>query len=124
MLLDSNLLIYLIEPARTAGRDYIVRNQPAVSAVSLVEVLGYHSLTAVDRDAFESFFAAAGVLPITPAVIDRTVALRQLRRMKLGDSLIAATALVHRRTLVTRNDADFHHIAGLTVLNPFSAGLV
>ncbi len=38
--------------------------------------------------------------------------------MKLGDALIAATALVHGVELVTRNTADFSGIAGLRVINP------
>ncbi len=39
--------------------------------------------------------------------------------MKLGDSIIAATALALGAELVTRNVDDFKHIAGLPVINPF-----
>ncbi|MBW3541410.1 MAG: type II toxin-antitoxin system VapC family toxin [Planctomycetes bacterium] len=39
--------------------------------------------------------------------------------MSVKDSLIAATALVHGLTLVTRNTSDFKH-AGLKLLNPFT----
>ena len=35
--------------------------------------------------------------------------------------LIAATALVHDLTVVTRNLADFAPAAGLRLLNPFAA---
>lgn len=35
------------------------------------------------------------------------------------DSLIAATALQHDLTLVTRNDTDFRS-CGVTIVNPFS----
>jgi predicted nucleic acid-binding protein len=44
-----------------------------------------------------------------------------MRRMTLGDAIIAATALVHDRTLVTRNIGDFLWIAELTLINPFEA---
>lgn len=42
------------------------------------------------------------------------------RSMPIKDSLIAATALVHRLTMVTRNVRDFER-AGLDVVNPFSS---
>ncbi len=41
------------------------------------------------------------------------------RAMPIKDSLIAATALVHDLTVVTRNEQDFLK-AGIKVLNPFS----
>ena len=40
------------------------------------------------------------------------------RPMPIKDSLIAATALVHDLTLVTRDDADFEK-AGVKIVNPF-----
>lgn len=59
---------------------------------------------------------------------DATIALRwaelisDLRRsgrsMPLADSMIAATALTHGLTVVTRNGKDFEK-AGLSVVNPF-----
>lgn len=40
--------------------------------------------------------------------------------MSLGDAIIAATALVHDLTLVTRNLDDFRWIAGLRLLDPLA----
>ena len=45
-----------------------------------------------------------------------------LRKMTLGDALVAGTALAHGLNLVTRNADDFKWIAGLSVLNPFTLG--
>jgi len=45
---------------------------------------------------------------------------KQARKIKLGDSLVAGTALLHDLTLVTRNVDDFTGIDGLKVLNPFA----
>ena len=119
MLIDSNIIIYAAQPANTALREFIARHAPAVSAVSYVEVLGYHRLIEEERQHFEAFFAAALVLPLSHDVLEQAVKLRQVRKMTLGDALVAGTALVHGLTLVTRNADDFQWIAGLSLLNPF-----
>ena len=61
------------------------------------------------------------VLPIDDRVIRQAIALRQTRKMSLGDALIAATALVHKLPLVTRNTRDFSWIVGLTLIDPGAA---
>ena len=118
MLLDSNIIIYAAQPPHHALRQFIAAHAPAVSAVSYVEVLGYHGLQAQERLFLEQFFQAAQVLPIDQAVLDEAVQLRQQRRMSLGAALIAGTALVHGLRLATRNTADFVWIAGLDVFDP------
>ena len=60
------------------------------------------------------------VLPLTESVEERAIALRQERKMGLADAIIAATALVHGLTFVTRNVDDFKHIARLRLFNPFT----
>ena len=73
MLLDSNIIIYSVEPARDRLREFIAIHSPAVSAVSYLEVLGYHRLTDADRSAFNEFFSVAVMLPIDRPVLDRAV---------------------------------------------------
>ncbi len=90
-----------------------------MAAVSYVEVLGYHQLDDEERQYLEAFFRLAHVLPLSQAVLDQAVALRQQRKMSLGDALVAGTALAHGLTLVTRNVEDFRWIQGLSLLNPF-----
>ena len=121
MLLDSNIIIYSAQPEYSQLRELIAEHSPAVSALSYLEVLGYHLLTEQQRQYFEAFFQIAQVLPISQDLLTQAVALRQQRRMTLGDSIIAGTALVHELTLITRNVDDFRWIAELNLLNPFEA---
>ena len=122
MIIDSNLVIYGPKPGYEKLRQYLRGKSVAVSAISLVEVLGYHKLTDSDRNYFEGVFKSFAILPLTDAVVASAVALRQSRKMSLGDALIAATALIARRTLLTHNVKDFAWIAGLTVVDPLAAG--
>ena len=106
-------------------RDRSIRvcaRSPAVSAISLIEVLGYHKLSETDRTHFEALFAASEVLPISEAVVAKAVGLRQTRKMSLGDALVAATALVFDRELLTRNLKDFEWVSGLVVTDPLEKG--
>ena len=65
----------------------------------------------------------ARLLPIDAAVADRWGRLLAAsdRSLPAIDSLLAATALVHGLTLVTRNVADFD-VAGLNVVDPWRRG--
>ncbi len=121
MLIDSNVIIYAAKPEHVALRQFIAQHAPAVSAVSYVEVLGYHRLTDLERVYFETFFDAAPILSLSQSVLEEAVKLRQIKKMTLGDSLVAGTALLHNLTLVTRNTKDFDWIPGLSLFNPFEA---
>lgn len=45
MLLDSNIVIYAIKPEFAHLRILIATRKPAISAISYLEILGYHKLT-------------------------------------------------------------------------------
>jgi predicted nucleic acid-binding protein len=120
MLIDSNIIIYASQPEHARLRELIAAQAPAVSAVSYVEVLGYHALTAAEESLLRQFFAVATMLPIDRDVLDQAVSLRQQRRLSLGDALVAATALVHHLPLATHNVDDFAWIDGLIVVDPLN----
>lgn len=57
-------------------------------------------------------------LPIDTAVAQRCARLHVPDKRDERDALIAATALVHGMTVVTRNEADFKP-TGVTIINPW-----
>lgn len=58
------------------------------------------------------------ILPVSPEIARICAALNVPDRRPWADALIAATALHHGLTIVTRNARDFD-IPGLSVINPF-----
>jgi predicted nucleic acid-binding protein len=121
VILDSNIITYSAQAQYPHLRRFVFDTIPAVSAVSYVEVLGFHRLVSQDRSYFEDFFAGAEMFPMSQSVLDLAVTLRQQRKMGLADAIIAATALLHRHELATRNTADFAWVPGLKLVDPFAA---
>jgi predicted nucleic acid-binding protein len=67
----------------------------------------------------ESQFADR-ILPVTAEIADRWGRLCAVRPLPTIDGLLAATALIHDLTLVTRNVAQVRE-TGVRLLNPFAA---
>ena len=120
MLLDSNIIIYAVQNHNPELLALTQAPESSTSIVSYVEVLGYLNLSEESKQAFERIFATIRIFPLNLAIADRAVALRQIRRMDLGDAIIAATALEHDLTLLTRNTRDFRQITNLRLINPIA----
>ena len=118
MLIDSNMIIYAALPENDRLLELIRLKAPFASEVSRIEVLGYPEIDSDELKFFEDFFASTAVLPIGEDVVNKAIRLRQIRRIRLGDSLIAATALVHKLQLITNNIKDFKWIPNLSLTNP------
>jgi len=83
------------------------RNKDAVAARSLERWLRGLETHYADR-----------ILPVTPAIADRWGRLSPDQPLPVTDGLIAATALEHKLTVVTRNTSDFKR-SGVGVYDPF-----
>jgi toxin FitB len=71
-----------------------------------------------DKQVLPAF--AGRILDVDTAVALRSAQLHVPNPRPVRDGLIAATALVHRMTVVTRNIADFE-LTGVATLNPWAA---
>lgn len=68
----------------------------------------------------ETFINYATILGLDNGVVDKTIAIRKSKKIKLPDAIIVATALVYNLTLVSRNIDDFNTIQGLNLIDPQS----
>lgn len=123
MLLDSNILIYAAEPEGVFLRPLVADATACIASASRIETLGFpgwHRLDEARQARLETMVDGLVVLSLDERIAARAIDLRRRRKMTLGDSIIAATALEFGKRLVTRNDADFRHIPGLEIVNPFA----
>jgi predicted nucleic acid-binding protein len=121
MLLDSNILIYGANGEHPNLDAILDRTDLAAASVTRIETLGFHRLSEVERAWLETCFERMKILALDDEVAARAIALRQRRKMGLADAIIAATAIAHDLSLVTRNEEDFKDVAGLHLVNPFAA---
>ena len=133
-LLDTNLVSELRRPHRTnpqvaAWADSVQPSDLFLSSITILELeTGALRLTRRDhkqgaliRQWIEEHVLPAfaeRILAVDTAVARRCAALHIPDPKPYRESLIAATALVHRLTVVTRNRADFEPMA-VNVLNPW-----
>ena len=118
MLIDSNIIIYASKPEASVLRSFLDTFRRYVSVITYIESFGYQQLAFEERVQLVRIFRRTQILPLTDAIAQQAVSLRQQRRMGLGDSIIAATAMTHNLTLVTHNTEDFRWIGGLQMLDP------
>ena len=131
-LVDTNVLSELRRPKRSpsvvAWFASVAADDLFLSVLTLGEVRrGIESLRVKDPKAagvlerwFNGIFAdfSDKILAVDLAVAEQWGRLSIRQPLPSIDGLLAATALVHDLTMVTRNTADFER-SGVTLLNPF-----
>lgn len=118
ILADSNLIIYAASGKYPDLVEWFAENKPVISAITLVEVLGYHKLKADEKEVLENLFAELSVVYPSVEVFQKAVELRQQRNISVSDALIAATAIFHNLTLATYNTSDFNWVNVLNLTDP------
>ena len=68
----------------------------------------------------EDLLATISIIPLDSRIARLTALVRRHYRVKVPDSIIAATAMHHGLTVVTRDRSDFDK-AGVPVINPWDA---
>ncbi len=123
-LLDTDVAIHLRD-----GDEVVTAKVAALtgaillSVVSRVELEGgvYRDIAqaSVRRPRLDAILAALPVLAFDDTAADayrKIVESAGYSRRKILDRMIAAQALVHRATLVTRNAADFRDVPGIDLM--------
>jgi toxin FitB len=134
LLVDTDVISAMRRPkvAHTAFRAWLASTNVQhlhISAITLLELevsalraqrkrLPHASLLRAWIDGFVRPTFATRLLPVTDAIALRCAPLHVPTTRPYADALIAATALAHDFTMVTRNVADFTSM-GVRLLNPW-----
>jgi predicted nucleic acid-binding protein len=121
-LIDTNVVIgYLDNKLPSYGMDRmnaIIDKTPNISVITKIEVLRFNTSTDVYK-ILQDFISESSIFDLTELVVESTITICKSNRIKLPDAIIAATAIVHNFTLVTRNTNDFKNVVGVELINPW-----
>lgn len=85
IIIDSNIVIYSmsVHPDYAFLPHKLVEYQPAVSAITKVEVLGFSKLTLDEKTRFENFFNHIRLFDTTPTIMDKPQIYANLKKCHL-----------------------------------------
>jgi predicted nucleic acid-binding protein len=91
VLADTNTLIYFFNnhPKALKALD---GNEIFVSAITEIELLSFHGLDTDSINAIKEFLKDCSVIEIIPKIRDLTINLKRIKKIKLPDAIVAATA--------------------------------
>jgi predicted nucleic acid-binding protein len=122
-ILDTNTVIDYVgdKLPQDSGlaMDKLVNDELNISIIVRIETLGFNGDES-EMQKLEVFLSLGKMYYVDDLVADKTIYLRKTyRKLKLGDAIIAATALTNNLTLISRNTKDFEDISGLICINPY-----
>jgi hypothetical protein len=93
MLIDSNIMTTAAKPGNIDLARFLYSISRSVSVITYIESFGFHSLSETEMSDLTEFLPFAKNCPSPTKSRKQAIALRQQRRMGLGDAIIAATAM-------------------------------
>ena len=87
-----------------------------ISAITRIELLAAPVLRAGEEAEILNLLEQFILVPVDAQVADVAARVRRAHRLELGDSIIAATALLRNTALVTRNVRDFRKVTNLEIM--------
>lgn len=104
-LLDTNFILGLLKSQPVVLEEVALRHlsiaECAYSAITRIELLGFSGISRDEESLIRQKLERLTYLPLSRAIEDVAISLRQTRKIKLPDAVIAATALCAGIELLT-----------------------
>jgi predicted nucleic acid-binding protein len=118
--LDTNAILYYLKDDSNAVsllREIFAHDAPLyISAITKLELFAYPKLSAQEEALIEELLRTVSVIPLDSHIARLASFIRRQYRLKVPDSVIAATAIYTGSTLATRNTRDFKRVTALALL--------
>ena len=119
LIVTNSVIDYLDNKLPEQANDLIDSIDSKISVITRMELLAWPGASEQQTLILNEFISASEVFALEEPVILNAIEIRKAYKTKLPDAIIAATALVNKLTIITRNTKDFDKIEGLEVLTPY-----
>jgi predicted nucleic acid-binding protein len=122
-LIDTNIIRkYLDEELSIRGLELIDTIldsfESNISVITRIELLGFTPSKPELLQFIVQFIGYSFEFGLSEDIVQKTINIRKVVKIKLPDAVIAATALCNNLTLLSDNDSDFGKIPHLKYINP------
>jgi hypothetical protein len=121
-LIDTNVISdFLTNSFDDRGAAFvseILDTEPIISFVTQIELLSWRADKKTEQ-VIVSFVEGCEVKGVSTEIINHSVKIRRINKLKTPDAIIAGTALAFNYIIVTNNTKDFDNIKGLKIINPY-----
>ena len=114
VVIDTNIAIYFLLGDK-ATEKYFYQFTPVFSFISELELSSGKDFLPDELAEIKRFLSAQVIMDYLPPLKEIVIDIRQKKRLKLPDAIIAATA-IHLDIPLVSTDKSFKNISGLTLL--------
>jgi predicted nucleic acid-binding protein len=120
-LIDSNAAVdFLGGLLPENGKQFMLKIQPEISIITCIEIQSKKDTPESEKLKYRAFAKASIVYSeISEDIAAQTISIRKKYGLKTPDAIIAATAIVKKLTLISRNEKDFIKVHKLDLINPW-----
>ncbi|MDD5528596.1 MAG: type II toxin-antitoxin system VapC family toxin [bacterium] len=121
---DTNSIIYFLQGYTEL--DTIFENikhgktTPLLSLITKIELLSFPDLTAKEEMQIRKLLNNFEIVSLNDEIVEETIKIRKQFHLKTPDAIIAASCIINKGILVTRDQKGFGKVKNLKFLNPFT----
>ena len=119
-LLDTNILIYILNGEIDFVKIAIRYPVIYISVISYMEFLGYNFANVEEERIAKELLNAFEIIQTDMEITENVIRYRKLKKIKIPDAIIIATAKKVQADIITSNTKDFAGLdANIKIVSPF-----
>ncbi|WP_017731474.1 type II toxin-antitoxin system VapC family toxin [Nafulsella turpanensis] len=114
IFVDTNILLYFLKGDQDVI-EMISDKDLVISFITELELLSFPKITTDSEETIKGLLKSCLIVDVSPEIKDLTIEFRRKSKLKLPDSIVAATAFYYKLPLLTA-DKQFRTVEELEII--------